>query len=148
MSLIIRKYQDRDHQEVISLLQANCPQYFAPEEIVDFERYLKEEAEDYFVLELKGALIGAGGINYFPSEKKARLAWDFLSPKFHSQGYGQQLVEYRLNWIRKKNFPRVEVRTSQKAAGFYQKMGFSLKLVEVDFWAPGFDLHLMEKELP
>lgn len=60
---IIRPINKSEYFKVLQLLQANCPHYFAPEEIADFERYLEEEAEDYFVLELNGELIGAGGIN-------------------------------------------------------------------------------------
>lgn len=133
---------------VLDLLDLNTPQYFDQSEREDFEKYLTEEIEDYFIIEGNGVIIGSGGINYFPEEQSARIAWDMIKPEFHKKGIGQRLLKYRLNLLKESNSVNtVMVRTSQFAYGFYEKMGFELKRIDTNYWAQGIDLYFMEKDL-
>lgn len=145
---MIRPYRPEDKQELLAILRLNMPQYFAPSEEQDYIDYLATEATDYFVVEEKGEIIGAGGINYFYQEALARISWDIIRPKYHGKGIGTALALYRIVEIKKKpaiNF--IVVRTSQFVYQFYQKLGFELDKIEKDFWAPGFDLYQMKQEL-
>lgn len=47
----------------MALFHYNTPHYFDPSEAREFERYLEQGREDYYVLEGKGTLSGCGGIN-------------------------------------------------------------------------------------
>ncbi len=142
---MIRRYTKNDKPKLIELLRQNTPQYFAVSEESDFENYLDKEVEDYFVYEEKSQIIGAGGINYFLSEKLARISWDIIDPKSQGKGIGKQLAQFRINHLKKN--PEIEiisVRTSQFAYKFYEKMGFELEKVEKDFWAKNFHLYQMK----
>lgn len=145
--LIIRKIRPSDFEPVLTLLEANIPRYFAESELEDFRTYLQSELEEYFLLELKNRLIGAGGINYHKASQMAFFSWDFLHPAYHGKGYGRQLCEHRLQVLRSKSINQVEVRTSQLAADFYRKMGFQLVETKANFWAKGFDLYHMKQIL-
>jgi hypothetical protein len=46
---MIRKYSNTDKPAVIVLLKQNTPKYFDFSEEKDFENYLDNEVEDYFV---------------------------------------------------------------------------------------------------
>ena len=71
-----------------------------------------------------------------------------IHPDFHGKGIGTQLTLHRLNEIRKTSRVNlVQVRTSQLAYQFYEKVGFKLEKVEKDFWAKGFDLYQMQLHL-
>ena len=144
---MIRKYSNQDRVGVLELLRKNTPGYFDVSEETDFENYLDNELEDYFVYEQNSEIIGAGGINYFPKEKLARIAWDMIDPPFHGKGIGKELVQFRLNHLREQDIELIIVRTSQVAYKFYEKMGFELERIEKDFWAKNFDLYLMRMEL-
>lgn len=129
----IRSYQEADQPAVLALLEKNIPRYFAPEEWEDLRRYQESEREVYFVLEVEKVLIGAGGINFFPSEKKARISWDFLDPDWQGQGLGSRLLAYRLEWIRQREeYDWIEVRTSQFAFRFYEQAGFRVQEIKKD----------------
>lgn len=142
---MIRKYQTKDAASVLNLLTENTPEYFDTSEEKDFENYLKNEVEDYFVYEQNEKIIGAAGINYFPEEKIARLSWDIIAPSCHGKGIGKLLVEYRINLlINNPNIDSIVVRTSQMANQFYKKMGFEIEMIEKDFWAKNFDLYQMK----
>ncbi len=145
--MIIRPYAHSDKQEIQALLQLNIPKYFAPEEAADFEEYLEQHAEHYFVLEVEGKLLGAGGFNLV-GDGEARISWDFIRPDHQGKGYGKQLTLFRINEIKKNpDIQTIVVRTSQLAYPFYQKIGFEVEKVEKDFWAEGFDLYQMRMKV-
>ncbi|MEO1259986.1 MAG: GNAT family N-acetyltransferase [Bacteroidota bacterium] len=145
---MIRLYKNEDRKKIIELLNLNIPKSFAPSEAGDFIEYLDEHLEDYFVVEEKGELIGAGGINYFPENHAARISWDFIHPDAQGKGIGKKLLLHRIAVIKKKaDVHQIIVRTSQLAFRFYEKSGFKLDQIKKDFWAPGFDLYLMKIDL-
>ncbi|GAB2539011.1 GNAT family N-acetyltransferase [Rufibacter soli] len=134
-----------DKSSVIALLKLNTPDFFDPSEQKDLEEYLENKIEDYFVVEENSEIIGAGGINYFPNEKIARISWDVINPSFQGKGIGRRLIEHRINHLkRNKDVELIVVRTSQLVYKFYEKMGFKLIKVEKNFWAKNFDLYQME----
>lgn len=142
----IRHYTPKDKLKVINLLQLNTPEFFDESEQKDLEHYLEHEVEDYFVIEDDNSIIGAGGINYFLKENKARIAWDFIHPEQQGKGIGRLLTTHRLNHL--NSFTEVHtiiVRTSQHVYKFYEKLNFKIIDIKPDFWAPGFDLYEMEQ---
>ncbi|MGC1630879.1 MAG: GNAT family N-acetyltransferase [Gelidibacter sp.] len=142
---MIRAYTNKDKYKVIELFGKNTPEYFDPSEESDFEKYLDNEVEDYFVYDHNSEIIGAGGINYFPEEKLARISWDMIDPKWQGNGIGKELIQYRINHLNANpNIEFIIVRTSQLVHQFYEKMGFELEKVETDFWAKNFDLYQMQ----
>ena len=131
----------------MELLRLNTPRYFAPEEAADLEAYLDHHIEWYFVIEKEGRIIGSGGVNFTEDGRTGKISWDLLHPHFHGKGYGRKLTEYRLRKLRAlQNIQIISVRTSQHVFRFYEKMGFELKEVMEDYWAPGFDLYRMQQE--
>ncbi|MCK0114431.1 GNAT family N-acetyltransferase [Gelidibacter sp. F63206] len=141
---MIRAYKKSDRPEVIDLLRRNIPKYFDPSEERDLEKYLDDQMEDYFVYVEGFEILGAGGINYFPEEKVARISWDIVEPNAQGKGIGRKLTQYRINQLgENQNIETIIVRTSQHTFKFYEKMGFQLEKVEKDFWAKGFHLYQM-----
>jgi len=145
---MIRKYTAKDKNGLIRLLKNHTPDYFAPSEEQDFIHYLNKEIQDYFVVEQEGVVLGGGGINYFPNEKIARLSWDLIHPNYMGKGLGRELTKHRINHILKnKNADKIVVRTTQLVYRFYEKIGFKLDHTQKDFWAKGFDLYQMERQI-
>lgn len=145
---MIRAYKIEDKEQLIRLLQKNIPNYFHPSEELEYTNYLEKEIEDYFVFEEDGVPIGAGGINYQLEINTAYISWDLIDPKYHGKGLGKQLVQYRINHIKRNpSIATITVRTSQLTYLFYEKMGFQLKVTKKDFWAKGFDLYHMEIQI-
>lgn len=144
----IRPYVPSDKEALLHLLALNTPGHFAPEERNDFENYLEKEREIYLVICRGNEVIGCGGINYFLSERLARISWDIVHPKWQGKGAGRQLLDYRLSLMAKdKGLDKAVVRTSQLAYLFYEKAGFHLEKTESDFWAPGLHLYQMHMDL-
>lgn len=142
---MIREYSHKDKSRVIELLQLNTPKFFDSSEENDFDYYLDNELEDYFVYEENSLIIGAGGINYFPEENRARISWDMIDPQSQGKGIGKKLTQYRVDHLSQNlKIEFIIVRTTQLVYKFYEKMGFELEKVEKDFWAKNFDLYQMK----
>ena len=145
---MIRPYQKKDDQQLIELIRLNIPLYFAESEEADFKEYLEKYTENYFVIEVEEKIIGAGGFNFVEEQKFVRISWDTIHPDFHGKGFGKQLTQYRIEQIKKNPIMEfIEVRTSQLAYPFYQKMGFKLDKIEKDYWAKGLDLYKMHQAI-
>ncbi|WP_062053165.1 GNAT family N-acetyltransferase [Aquimarina longa] len=144
----IRPYLKSDRIELIKLLRLNTPNYFSPDEESDFISYLDSEIEDYFVVQEDSKIIGSGGINYFPKEKIARISWDIIHPNKQGKGIGKKLTLHRIQYIKKNSvIELINVRTSQLAYKFYEKIGFKLIRIKKDYWAKDFDLYLMSLDV-
>lgn len=142
----LKLYKPHHKTSVVKLLRANTPEYFAPSEEVELKDYLENKREDYFVVEEQAEIIGAGGINYFPVDKTARISWDMIHPEHHGKSIGTALTQYKIDLLVKN--PTIDiiiVRTSQLANEFYEKMGFELINIQQDFWANGLHLYEMRR---
>lgn len=147
MSLIIRKYFDADKDSVIKLLRLNTPKYFAPDEEADLINYLENHVDNFFLLTKEDAIIGCGGINFADDGKTAEISWDIVHPESQGKGHGTLLLAFRIEeMLKKPNFQKITVRTSQLVFPFYEKHGFKLIQVQKDYWASGFDLYQMERK--
>lgn len=143
--LLIRDYQAVDYDQLCELFKFNIPAYFAVEEYQDFEKYLREEIEHYFVVEMDAIIVGCGGINYMRDAAVAMISWDIVHPEYQGRGIGSCILNYRIAFI-KHHYPTymIIVRTSQLVYPFYEKQGFKLLEKHKDFWAKGFDMYKME----
>lgn len=147
--MTIRPYHSEDRDILLGIFHKLTPESFHPSEEKQFQEYLDFGIEDYYVILEKGQIIGAGGINYFPEEKSARISWDMVHPEFQGKGFGSFLIQHRLNVINSSNqeIKRIIVRSWQGGYVFYGKHGFQLEYVKKDYWAKGFDLYFMQMEV-
>ncbi len=153
----IRPYQKSDKEVLMNMFRQHIPTYFAPEEEAHFEHFLDHDAKKYFVLTLKneksdeGEIVACGGFKLVNEKNftKVNRVWDFVKNDEMNKGYMSFLTEYRLKQLVKKyKASVVYVRTSQFASNFYKKHSFVVETVVQDYWAKGFDLILMRKDLP
>jgi N-acetylglutamate synthase-like GNAT family acetyltransferase len=150
----IRLYQPEDKKACIELFKGNMPKYFATSELPDFEQWLdiqetKKErhkdpvAEQYFVAEIKGELVGCGGFAKIGDE--VTLTWGMVSQTMHGKGLGKELLQYRLDVIR-SFFPSASVilDTTQFSYGFFERSGFKVTRIIKDFYGQGLDRYDMK----
>ncbi|CDT04668.1 GNAT family N-acetyltransferase [Sphingobacterium sp. PCS056] len=143
--VVIRAYEVRDREIVLSVMQENIPAYFAQDEMEDLKYYLDFEIEQYFVLEAEGKIVACGGINLELEERRGVISWDIVLPSEQGKGYGRKLLEHRIAILKSMpDIDRITVRTSQLTYLFYQKNGFILNQIVKDYWAKDFDLYSME----
>jgi ribosomal protein S18 acetylase RimI-like enzyme len=142
---VIRLYSPADKEQVLQLFRLNTPKYFDASEEQYLLYYLDYEAEQHYVTEQQGKIVGCGGYAFSEDGHTGKICWDFFHPDQQGKGLGKILVEFRIAKMKEnKEVKTISVRTSQMAFRFYGKLGFELKEVVKDHWAEGFDLYRME----
>ncbi|MEM8995016.1 MAG: GNAT family N-acetyltransferase [Acidobacteriota bacterium] len=138
-------YSGEHQKDCVRVLESNLGQYFVEREIRDFVEFLEGEAtvEPYFVVINDAAEVAAcGGIT--ATADKAVLTWGLVEHRLHGKGIGQLLLRHRLRSIRERyGALPVEIETSQKTQGFFEKYGFRPVRRDEDGISKGLDRVLM-----
>lgn len=142
--MIIRHYDHRDKDRLITLFRLNTPEYFSPIEEAGLHTHLDTQSDTHFVAETEGHIVGTGGFLIIEDGRTAIICWDFVHPEYHGRGVGTALMDHRIGLIRQ--IPGVDtlfVRTSQLVYPFYARFGLEVCEVVKDYWDTGFDLYAM-----
>jgi ribosomal protein S18 acetylase RimI-like enzyme len=144
----IRAYRNEDLEAVVAIFRSNIPKYFTPAEEAGLYEFLGGYAEDYYVIEVSGEVIGSGGIALNELESPTvSLCWGMVHRDHLGTGLGRNLTEFRIKYSREKygDVP-LTIGTSQHTQGFYEKFGFRLTEYEKDGYGPGIDTCKMRLE--
>lgn len=154
----IRSYTPSDRAACLALFNSNVPVFFHPSELMLFESFLDaiergesgkptNREEHYYVLEDKDALVGCGGVCLRETGNEACMAWGMVDNALHRQGYGRELLIYRLEKMGEL-FPnsKVVLDTTQHSYSFFERFGFNTKKITDDFYGPGLHRYDMVKE--
>jgi len=137
-----RPYLPADRQACLAIFDSNVPRFFRTHERPEFEAFLDAPLPGpYLVLEDEHGIIGCGGWAF---EDEARglvhLCWGMVRHDRHGQGHGRTLLRERLGGIRADPRARaIDLHTSQHTRGFYENLGFVIRQVVADGYAPGLD---------
>lgn len=141
--MTISQYHPQYFSRVIKLFRLNTPGYFAEAEEAELTEYLTHHAQNYFIIEIGGEIMGSSGYNIVQEGTTGVLSWDIIHPQAQGKGTGTALVKFRIQEMQQLGIKDIKVRTSQHTYKFYEKMGFSLNEVVIDYWANGYDLYSM-----
>jgi ribosomal protein S18 acetylase RimI-like enzyme len=144
----IRAYRNEDLEAVVAIFRSNIPKYFTPAEEAGLYEFLDGYAEDYYVIEVSGEVVGSGGIALNELESPTvSLCWGMVHRDHLGTGLGRNLTEFRIKYSREKygDVP-LTIGTSQHTQGFYEKFGFRLTEYEKDGYGPGIDTCKMRLE--
>lgn len=145
----IRSYNSEDLDAVVSIFRSNIPKYFGPEEEPGLYNFMDERAEDYYVVEVDGEVVGAGGIalNDDIDPQTVSLCWGMVRQDHLGTGLGKALTEFRIDLARRKHPGlAITIGTSQHTEGFYQKFGFVTVEHKPDGYGVGIDMCRMRLE--
>ncbi len=135
----IRPYEPADLEKVVELFRSNIPKYFGPEEETGLREFLADQADNYYVVEMADAVIGAGGIG-LNDDETVSLCWGMVHKDHLGTGLGKLLTEYRIQRSRDIFGPKPMVTsTSQHTEGFYLRFGFRTVERITDGFGPGLD---------
>jgi len=156
---MVRPLTNTDRERVMDIIRAT--RFFVPDEIKVAEElidiYLSQpDQQDYqiVVIEDQSGKV-AGYMTYGPTpltEGTWDLYWIAVSPEVQGQGYGQLLVRYLENEVKKKGGRLVMIETSSQpkylpTRKFYEKLGYREMARIPDFYRPGDDRVIFGKYL-
>tara|TARA_B100002052_G_scaffold298739_1_gene333269 strand:- start:4124 stop:4576 length:453 start_codon:yes stop_codon:yes gene_type:complete len=145
----IEKYHSSYFEDCISVFKTNTPTFFDYSEEKLFSSYLlKKDIKYYVLLNEMSQIVGSGGYAYNDKIKTVDLTWGMVDKRYHKNGFGYRLTEYRLQKITNKH-PKSDVllNTSQHTFKFYEKFGFQVTKITEDGYRKGLHKYDMIKVL-
>lgn len=136
---MLQKYNSDHVESVVQIFRSNIPKFFRPGEETGLRDFLRDLSEDYYVVEIDGEIVGAGGIA-LNEDNTVSLCWGMVRNDKLGTGLGKTLTEFRIERSREKfgDLPLV-ISTSQHTQGFYEKFGFRLIKHTPDGFGHGID---------
>ncbi|MBX3289174.1 MAG: GNAT family N-acetyltransferase [Acidobacteria bacterium] len=136
----MRRYESRDLESVVEVFRSNIPKYFTPGEESELREFLEKEAEEYYVAETGGEIIGAGGVA-LNKDQTVSLCWGMIRADHLGTGKGLELTEFRIQKAQEKyGLLPIVISTSQHTQGFYEKLGFQMTKHVPEGFGPGIDI--------
>ena len=120
------------------MFDANCPEFFAPNERQDYESFLQDVPEAYEVCIFDGRLLGAFGLLTNGKNEK-RINWILIDTDTQGLGIGSKIMERAIHLARTSNTKTVNIAASQKSAPFFARFGAIVTATTKDGWGSGMD---------
>ena len=139
-----RPYTDRDKEVCLDLFDANCPEFFAPNERADYASFLDSGPEGYELCLADGRVAGAFGL-IGNGNLRRRLNWIMLDPRFQGSGTGRAIMDLIRTRAAAAGIRAVDIAASHKSARFFEKCGAVTVAVAENGWGPG--MHRVDMEL-
>ena len=133
--VVFQKYEPGDYDACLALFDANCPEFFAPDERADYRGFLESSPGWYERSVVAGHLVGAFGLD--PAH--AALRWIMIHPGAQGRGIGYAIMKYVVDSARKRGMSSIAIAASQKSAPFFEKFGAVEHSIQRDGWGPGLD---------
>ncbi len=140
-----RPYSPSDRQACLAIFEANCPDFFAPNERADYQRFLDATPEHYEVFEERDGISGAFGL---PGNTggPVRLTWILLHPQAQGRGTGSAIMRRVLDIAAERRSTLIHIAASHRSAAFFSRFGALEKGRHEDGWGPG--MHRVDMILP
>lgn len=143
-NITFRPYLPIDKRACLDLFDANCPEFFAPNERKDYSSFLDSKPPYYELCLVEDDIVGAFGLLEDDLQQKS-LNWILLDPRSQRMGIGSAIMGRVSALARSTGVNSVAVAASHKSAPFFAKFG----AIEVAFfdngWGP--DMHRVDMEL-
>ncbi|MEP7311923.1 MAG: GNAT family N-acetyltransferase [Pseudomonadota bacterium] len=139
-----RRYASEDSETCLGLFDANCPEYFAPNERADYVQFLNMCPSGYELCLIDGQVAGAFGLVGNDSSRR-RLKWIMLNPRFQGLGAGRAIMKAIAVRASNAGVEIVDIAASQKSAPFFARFNAVTTAVTRDGWGPG--MHRVDMEM-
>ncbi len=142
--LAFRPYEPRDQRRCVAMFDANTPEFFSPNERVDYLAYLDGGAAGYRVCEEKGRVVGAFGLSQAAAQTR-ELNWILIDPGTQGQGIGSRMLERVVEDCRGSDTTILRIAASHRSAPFFERFGATVVRTTENGWGPG--MHRVDMRL-
>ncbi|HUA10974.1 MAG TPA: GNAT family N-acetyltransferase [Solirubrobacteraceae bacterium] len=134
-----RELAREDVAACIAVMRSNTPLFFAPQELAEYEGWMRRSPLPYIVVTSDEEIVACGGYRIEPATRVAGLTWGMVRRDAQRRGAGTFLLRERLARIRAAGALTLELDTSQRSRAFFERFGFAAFRETADGYAPGLD---------
>lgn len=130
----------------LALFDANCPDFFAPNERTDYAAFLGRHGADYTTCLVDGVIAGAFGVIAADQAGRAHLNWILVDPTSQGVGLGREIMAEARRRAEATGRAWVDIAASHRSAPFFSRFGARELSRTPDGWGPG--MHRVDMEWP
>ena len=130
----------------MSIFDANCPEFFAPNERQDYLAFLAGEPDGYEICKVEERVCGVFGL-FAGGQGVKRLNWILIDPQTQGIGVGSKIMKRVIESGHQSQTRVVKIAASHRSAAFFAKFGAIVISSTKDGWGPGMDRVDMELKL-
>jgi GNAT superfamily N-acetyltransferase len=139
-----RLFEAMDRDSCLAIFDENCPEFFAPGERRDYEAFLDQDPDGYWVCLLEERVAGAFGLRNI-DEHTAVLNWILLARASQGSGLGASIMKQALQTTRSSGRSLLRISASHRSAPFFAKFGAIERARHEHGWGPG--MHRVEMHI-
>ena len=140
-----RAYAESDRSACLAIFDANCPEFFAPNERDDYLGFLDSGSDGYEVCLLNDRVAGAFGV-FAREEDSVSLNWILLDPDAQGVGIGSKIMTRAIEAAGSHDAKALAIAASHKSAPFFERFGAVAQEFTEHGWGP--DMHRIDMSLP
>jgi GNAT superfamily N-acetyltransferase len=140
-----RPYLRTDRATCLCLFDANCPEFFAPGERLDYASFLDASPAGYELCLVNDEVVGAFGLTVNDRLRRT-LSWMLFSPSAQGLGFGSAVMARVITLAISVGLEAVGIAASHKSAPFFTKFGALINRFTTDGWGTG--MHRVDMVLP
>ena len=139
-------YEADDRGACLAMFDANCPDFFAPNERADYALFLEAMAAGgYHVGRVEGRALCAFGVTA-QADGSAGLNWIRTAPEARGAGHGRAMMAAAETMALDLGARLVHIAASQHSAPFFARFGAVEISRTEDGWGPA--MHRIDMEWP
>ena len=138
-SLHFRPFLLSDREACLAVFDTNCPEFFAPNERRDYERFLAGNPSTYVVCIRNHKIVGAYGFKISSESRRGCISWIMVDASARGNGLGTRMICRVLEAVSSGNTTVIDIAASQKSAPFFARFGAVEINRTLEGWGPGLD---------
>jgi len=143
-NITFRLYALADLESCLGLFDANCPEFFAPNERDHYADFLQASPDGYELCVVNDRVVGAFGLIGGDTRRRS-LNWIMLDPQSQGLGVGSAIMDRVAKLGTAAGLELVNIAASHKSAPFFARFGAVTATMTQDGWGPG--MHRVDMEL-
>lgn len=147
LNINFTEFHSVDFDSCLTIFESNSLGYFSQAEKQEFEAFLLDLPGPYLMVKHpKYGIVGCGGYAFIQKDKSADLCWGMIHKDFHKLGFGDALLQHRLESIKANpEIKTINLNTCQLTNRFFENAGFNTIKILRDGFATG--LHKYDMQL-
>jgi GNAT superfamily N-acetyltransferase len=146
MTLALRfaPFDEAGRDRCLALFDANCPEFFAPNERPDYALFLDRHGGAYTTCQIDGRIDAAFGVIAAGPAGRAHLNWILVDPRSQGAGLGRAIMAETRRLALRMDRACIDIAASHRSAPFFSRFGARELSRTPDGWGPG--MHRVDME--
>lgn len=121
-NITFKPFSQQYLQACMTIFEQNCPDYFAPNERQDYQKFLSDCPDGYDICLIDDNVVGAYGL-CVDEHHKWHINWIMIASKAQGQGVGSAMMHRAIATAQQHSVETIHIAASHLSAPFFAQYG-------------------------